>query len=271
MVASAGIASADVTLSGSAQMGVIYVENDATDTDWQVQREVDLGVAMSGTTDAGLAFGADFNIAGDAGKNEDANVHISGSFGTLTIGGGITEANELGGIGDVGYDGLGVDDVVEGNAAITDPNVHYTLSVGSLTVHASMLSDTNEAAPYALGASYSVNGFDINVGIANEDDAADTNTTLLAVGYTAGALTLDAIMTTSETNNVETEATGVSVAYAMDAATTITLAASDIDGSADSSIGLGVAYDLGGGATFQAGAASVNDVSKASAGIAMAF
>jgi outer membrane protein OmpU len=278
LVASAGIASAEIqgssniTLSGSAQMGVIYTENDATDTDWVVQKEVDLGVSMSSATDGGLGFGASFNISGDGGGTEDANVFVSGAFGTLTIGDDIGEANRRGGIADVGYDGLGVDDVVEDNQELTSANVGYSYTAGALTVGFSMTSDTNEAAPYAVGFTYKAGGMDFSVGYADNDDgAADTTAVTVAAGYTTGAFTIDAMMTTSETSSVETEATGLSVAYAMDAATTITFAAADIDGSTDSSVGVGIAYDLGGGATFQAGAASVNDVSKASAGIAMAF
>ena len=193
-------------------MGVIYVESDTNDTDWTTQTEVDLGVTMSGTTDNGLSFGASFNISGDGGDGntytpggtaptnlgagsswtpatsatEDANVFVSGTFGTITFGEDIAEGNRRGGIADIGYDGLGVDDVVEDNQELTSANVGYSYTAGALTVGFSMKSDNAEAAPYAIGATYKAGALDINFGYANDDDTADTTSTTCLL-YTSDA------------------------------------------------------------------------------------
>ena len=273
LIANAGVASADVTLSGSAQMGVIYTESAANATDWVVQDEVDLAVSMSGATDM-FSFGADFNISGDGGSNEDPTVFISGAFGKLSVGADVAEANRIGGIADIGYDGLGVDDVAEDNYELTGANVNWTYTVDALPIGVSFLSDNNNAMPYAVGVTYKAGGMDLNLGFADNDDTAETTVTNVGVGYTAGALTLDAMSTTREANNAADISTyGVSLAYAVDAATTLTVAMADSDATTNTSgtFGIGISNDLGGGATFNAGVASVNDVSNASFGLNFSF
>ena len=53
LVASAGIAAADVSLSGSAELGIID-----DDTATQFHTDIDVTFTMSGETDGGLTFGA---------------------------------------------------------------------------------------------------------------------------------------------------------------------------------------------------------------------
>ena len=107
LVATAGVASADVALSGSAEMGVfsessrsITLADDGStladvtfgESEGEVafHTHVDVNFSLSGSTDSGLTFGASVdldeadNINGD---NEDGvAVFISGDFGTLTLG-----------------------------------------------------------------------------------------------------------------------------------------------------------------------------------------
>jgi hypothetical protein len=67
LVATAGVASADIALSGSAQMGIQGGNNTANDTTQFVQ-DIDITFTMSGTADNGTTFGAaidlDENAAG---------------------------------------------------------------------------------------------------------------------------------------------------------------------------------------------------------------
>jgi len=273
LIATAGVASADIALSGSAQMGVIYTESVANATDWVVQDEVDLAVSMTGATDA-FSFGADFNISGDADNTEDPTVFISGAFGKISVGEDVAEANRIGGIADIGYDGLGVDDVAEDNYEGTGANVNWTYSVDALTVGLSFLSDNNNAAPYAVGLTYKTGAVDVNVGYADEDNAAETNIVNFGIGYTAGAMTIDAMSTNRQANNAaDIQTVGVSVAYAVDANQTLTFAVADSDAAANTgdTMGIGYSNNLGGGATFNAGVASVNDVSNASFGLNFSF
>jgi outer membrane protein OmpU len=89
LVATAGVASADIALSGSAEMGV----RGGTGVTSQFHQDIDVTFTMSGTADNGLTFGAAIDIdesqGGAAfGGPDDGGVaiFISGDFGTLTLG-----------------------------------------------------------------------------------------------------------------------------------------------------------------------------------------
>ncbi|MGP1357669.1 porin [Roseicyclus sp.] len=87
LVATAGVASADIALSGSAQMGIQGGNNNATT---QFVQDIDVTFTMSGTADNGLTFGAAIDLDENAANvnQDDAGVAIfvSGDFGTLTMG-----------------------------------------------------------------------------------------------------------------------------------------------------------------------------------------
>ena len=108
VVMSAGVAAADVALSGDARMGLVYNGNDV-----QLTSRARVTFTLSGETDAGLAFGASFRAdnAGAAAGNErmtGGTVFISGDFGKLTMGDVASAARA--GAGDlygVGLTGLG--------------------------------------------------------------------------------------------------------------------------------------------------------------------
>lgn len=108
LIATAGFASADVTLTGNGYMGILDTEDNGT----QLVQNVDIYVRMSGATDNGLTFSAGVDLennetygtngkgtadtaGGDitgttTGKNFFAStgswVSVSGGFGTLTLG-----------------------------------------------------------------------------------------------------------------------------------------------------------------------------------------
>ncbi|MBK5934916.1 outer membrane protein OmpU [Rhodovulum imhoffii] len=111
LVATAGYAAADITISGSAEMGVVggerydYVTEYQDDTLGTVREKVsnddiqfhnDFTIAVDGTgeTDGGLTFGfhveleesnSPARINGDSSYDNET-VFISGAFGTLTLG-----------------------------------------------------------------------------------------------------------------------------------------------------------------------------------------
>ena len=96
----AGAASAEIALSGSARMGLIYAD-DGTDSSTAFSSRVRIVFTASGETDSGLSFGASMRAdqfggndndgsngsSGNTGDtNGDSTVFISGSFGKLTMG-----------------------------------------------------------------------------------------------------------------------------------------------------------------------------------------
>jgi outer membrane protein OmpU len=100
LIALGGMAAAEVTISGSAEMGIVGGQVEGTtgegvdfDSTIPVQffQDVDVDFDMTGETDGGLAFGAsvDLDEAGNLGdefSNQGVSIFISSDFGTLTMG-----------------------------------------------------------------------------------------------------------------------------------------------------------------------------------------
>jgi len=88
LVAFAGAAAAEVTLSGWAEMGVV----GGKDVESQFWNDVDVDFTMTGEADNGLTFGANVDLdsanalGNTLGKMGDVEVFLSGEFGTVTMG-----------------------------------------------------------------------------------------------------------------------------------------------------------------------------------------
>ncbi|AML50801.1 porin [Falsihalocynthiibacter arcticus] len=97
LVATAGVAAADISVSGDGRMGLVYNSQDTLlsgDSNIKISSRLRIGFSASGETDNGLSFGgfiradnAGFNFDGGGGVNGRAgSVFISGSFGKLSMG-----------------------------------------------------------------------------------------------------------------------------------------------------------------------------------------
>ena len=128
------------TLSGDAELGVDYnsepgmTDDGMTKSKHTFVHEVGIDFSGSGTTDGGLTFGgsAGFNSGGDS--IDEGTVHVSGSFGTLTIGDNDSADVTAGGIADIGLNGIGVDDKVEGLRGGTANQLRYDNSFGQISI-----------------------------------------------------------------------------------------------------------------------------------------
>jgi len=105
LVLSAGVAAADVALSGDARMGLLYNGDDV-----QLTSRARVIFTLSGETDSGLAFGGSFRAdnAGGAANGSAGSVFISGDFGKLSM--GDVDSAAMAATGDlfaVGLTGLG--------------------------------------------------------------------------------------------------------------------------------------------------------------------
>lgn len=159
LVLSAGVAAADVTLSGYGRTGIIYYENDTGDNETQVISRLRMNLDASTETDAGVEFGARFRLQWDQNSDEGqgqtnaGKLWISAQGLTVEVGNvdtamdnaGLITATELGafdrsvGFSDVygdffaydsnGYLNSGLEEGYVGVAAI--------YSFGDLTVRAS--------------------------------------------------------------------------------------------------------------------------------------
>jgi len=269
LVASAGFASADIALDGSANMGVKY--NAAAANTTTIHHEVDFGISGSGTTDGGLTFGASLDVDDDnaaLGTVNDSEVFVSGAFGTLTLG-SVDPATDGFGSADVGFDGIGVDDDAESiKTAGSTADIHFSTTFGALGVIVSAHSTNNDAA---VRLSYNFGDFSASIGHADNSGAgANRSATSIQLGGTFGAVSANAFYTDGS-GSVTTNGYGVDFGYTM-GATTYTIAYGDTDAAGDDAdFGIGVAYNLGGGATLAGGVGSVDGTNVADFGINLSF
>ncbi len=152
-----GAALAEISVSGDAELGVDY-NSEAGEgmSKHSFVHEVGIDFSGSGTTDGGLSFG------GSAGfdTNDDTvnlgTVHVSGSFGTLTIGDNDPASFAAGGIADIGLNGIGVDDVAEGPRKGTNAALRYDNSFGQVSIAISAGTKDGSAAVAEIPGSAAV-------------------------------------------------------------------------------------------------------------------
>ena len=158
----AAFAEMAITVSGDAEMGVDYASEPAGGASkHSFVHEVGIDFTASGTTDGGLTFGG---TAGFDTKDTDLNigtVNVSGSFGTLTIGDNDAADLTAGGIADIGMNGIGVDDMVEGLRGTTAGQLRYDNSFGQVSIAIS--AGTSEAKAAVPASQWMITDHDMNV------------------------------------------------------------------------------------------------------------
>jgi outer membrane protein OmpU len=291
LVATAGIANAEVAVSGSAKAGLQYNSEGATKT--QLLSTATVVFDASGESDGGLTFGFNANlIFTDGGDldNDDSTVYMSGAFGKISFG-AVAEADEVAGLSDIGWDGLDVDDVAE--ALVGDElddiydvggishNVNYTYATGpvvfSLSGQVATGHGTDNVKSYAAGVKYSFGDAYVGLGYADHrfGDAfgtgfnEDAQVVSVYGGGSFGAIKVAALYADANHTvggvDFDAQSYGVNASYTMDALTlSVGLGRADFDaatGLADQkSMGIGAAYSLGGGASVHFGIAQVESV-----------
>ncbi|MEM7718944.1 MAG: porin [Pseudomonadota bacterium] len=278
LVMVAGMAAADghtgVSVSGGAVAGFKYDEDAANET--VLHYELDFGVSGAGETDAGLAFGASFDLdlddEDDAAEIDDAEIFISGTFGTLTVGDGPDIATDPMGFSDPGFDGIGVDDDAEVFKDIGDANVHYEYNTGSLTfaVTGSVPDgDEDDSGDYALYVAYGFGDITLELGYATDDEGNatlgdDADALSLGVSGSAGAVSYSVFYHTAEGDTFEADGYGASVSFDAGSGVTVVIAAgaTDVD-TDDTDYGIGFEYDLGGGAAIAGAVGRVGSLGDA--------
>ncbi|KPU83393.1 hypothetical protein JI58_08915 [Marinosulfonomonas sp. PRT-SC04] len=303
LVAFAGAASAEVSLSGFAEMGIA----GGTRSETIFHNGIDIKFSLSGETDGGLTFGATIDLDevtnnrgslvnnGIPAQGNDASVFISGGFGTLTLGdtdGALDWAMQEVGIGSAltddhtahagfnsnsGFDG--------GNRGATQASgqvLRYNNTFGDFGVALSAELDDSGLADtiWGLGVKYNtaLGGVDLALGLAYQDAGpADVWGLSVDAKFNGG---IRAILNYSKTSvgALSVTHTGVGVGYTMDALT-VSANWGQYDpsvGAKSDGYGFAVNYDLGGGAVAQFGygsgsTAGGSSINTWSAGMALSF
>jgi len=302
LVMSAGVAAADVALSGDARMGLIYNGDDILMTS-----RARVTFTLSGETDGGLAFGAKFRAdqAGNAVGNTRmtaGTVFISGDFGKLTMGDvdsaaraatgdlyaisltGLGDLNEVDYLDRAGFGGLytGLD---RRTAAL------YEYSIDSFSVYVGLGQNNVVRIPgivdrdnlYSVGAKYSFEGLTAAVGYEHSRARGTGLPSFTASHITASVeYAMDGfkgkVFAGRAGSDLGTALTGpgltrtqygVSVEGSFDATTVAAFARRDF--FRDTHYGVGAKYDLGGGASIVGGVARNGGTRNTVADFGLAF
>ena len=283
LVATAGMAAAEVSLSGYAEMGIF---NDGTDTVFH--NDIDVTFNLSGETDSGLTFGATIDLdevtnAGDdngiPAQSNDASVWIKGGFGNLTLGDtdgafdwAMSEVGMISAIADdhtthagfnfnSGLDGSGTGQVLRYDNTFGDFSVALSYEMGASATASTFAVSTTSAIVTTVAGTAAT---DDVLGVAVKYTADLGGTTLgLGLGYqkqdTVDVVGISATTSFGAVNvalnysdhSVDGTHMGIGLGYT---AGDLSLAANygDYESGADG-FGLAANYSLGGGAVVMAG------------------
>jgi outer membrane protein OmpU len=302
LVASAGMAAADVSFGGYARWGIDYADNRGAE-ETRIESRLRLIVTATTESDNGLNFGAQIRYqaneaasgyAGNAGFN---NPRFWVSTGGLEVSmGHVQGAFEfMPGIyaGSVGLTGLGYANVVtnygvdfytSGSNGREGFDIKY--SMGDFSAH---LSHSLEQLTYgpnglwagpltdrtALHLAYSFGDYNAAIAFQDSDVVGDTEWALTGSGAFGPAnLTLQ-IANNGNNTPVDSMKYGIAASFDVGAATTVSGYVNHDEalagGTGDENLGIGVVHDLGGGASIRAGVADTGGTTRADAGVQFSF
>jgi outer membrane protein OmpU len=279
LVASAGIASADITLTGEGS--VALTDSGAAAAQARLVTDIDFGISASVTSDTGITFGASMDLdsgAADAGTFNDPEISMSGEFGTFTFG-QVDNAAGIVGLADAGIEGIGLDDDLEGIDNVGAADIHYSNTFGNITLTLSYeMGQTGATAAtdgdYGIAVALSEGGFDIKAAYTSDQDGGANDTaSALQLGYTYGAATIGALFADNGTRS----GSGFSLSYDMGDGLTIIAVANQTDVSTadatdtDDDTGIGFSYDMGNGVSFAGAIGSVDDNTAMDLGFGFKF
>ena len=264
------------------------------DTTAAVNR-VRISFAASGETDSGISYGISAR-ADQSNTTTGGSQYISGSFGKIKMGDlGGADKDAAGHIaGGVGLSGMGSANEIAYQAA--GHNLGYEFSAGGITFGYSQDTAIQTGSNSAMGIKWSgdMGGTGVTVGLGQSKLGTATQSTM-SVAVSMGGLTIKGISSTNDngpavtvdaaagavgtrytagstTANNDTDHTGVSVSYAMDAVsvTAYTKKVATLGAADEDYTGIGFTYDMG-GATLKAGMVDNNDISVMDIGVSFSF
>ncbi|TKW66441.1 MAG: porin [Paracoccus denitrificans] len=194
LVMTAGVAAAEVAVTGEGRMGLRY-ESDTSytgDSSWNVVNRIRVHFTMTGESQSGISFGAKLRSdqhanSGDNNSATAGEVWVSGAYGKLTVG-DIDSAleNAVGDLPEVGLSGL---DFWNEFAYAASEEIGYFYDSDGDGV-----GDTETAADAGLLYEYSIGNANLYASFqdaygGNSDIERDTASWSVGVGYDLGNYT----------------------------------------------------------------------------------
>ena len=286
LVATAGVAAADVTFSGYGRFGVIYADNEGGDDETSITSRLRLQIDATAESDAGVVFGARARIqqsergellgvrealsdnGGTGGGTGINGVRFFARSGGLEVGVG----NIFGALEympgqypiDLGLTGLGYDYTTynfrgdlyssSGAGSAGDNGVEVLYSFGDWSFHVSG-SDSNDRI--AGWAAYNWNGFTFALAGQDSDLESDTDWAASVSGsFGVADVALAYASNGDDEDNGNGDHVALTATFDVGAATSLDLYVADADYFEETSYGIGVHHDLGGGTSIRGGVAS---------------
>ena len=266
------------------------------------KNRVRIAFAGSGTTDGGLTYG--FSARADhSNTSTGGSQYISGAFGKISMGdldGG--DEQMVGNLSGVGSSGAGSHQ--EFAYQSTDHNIGYSVSMAGVSFAATTdlvrgADSTKTGSNTAYGVKWSGDMGGATVGLAlGTSKIGNVTEDSMSIGVSMGGLSIKAVSHTNDNGpavaavvasastasgtthvaavgavaNSDTDTTGLSISYAMDAmSVTAYTRTESTSGVADKDYsGIGFTYNLG-GATVKAGFVDADDISIMDFGINFSF
>lgn len=274
LVASAGIAAADITISGSAAAG-FYSDLDGA-TNSGTYSNAGVVVTMSTTTDNGITLSTSMDA--EAGVEIDTgDFEFDGAAGTTFALGNVSAT---GGFGTIAFDADGIDNLYDDDLEAGD--VSFSTTVGGASV-AAVLDTDGDGFDDDMSVAVSFTSGSMTISGAASSGASIGSSNALAVSYAVS----DTVTISADTDN----AAGSDSVNTVGVATSISGFSVSADASSDNTWDLDLGYslsgvaltysttddnawdasasmDLGGGATAHAG---VNFENSAYAGVSLSF
>ena len=268
LVATTGFAAAEMSWSGSANMGIKYSDNGTT----RLHDEIDLGMSATGETDGGIGWKVEMGVDSSTTDTthtkvvDGGSVSISGDFGTVRMGNVDNAATKVG-LADVGFDLIGLDDAAElGRVAGTTQDVQWDYAADSIALRVSIDSKSDDMA---ASAAWSSGSLAITVAHAAAGESGGEDATSGSLSTSVGGFSVGMMATRSSV--ATKDSMGISASMPIDGLGTVTVVTSGNDTDAKNSYGVGFSKSLGGGATLAGGYGSVNGNDVGDLGISFSF
>ncbi len=282
----AGMAMADVTVSGDGRMGVVSNDNEEI----RFSSRVRVKFALAAELDGGLTAGGDIRAdnASDGASGTAGKVFLSGSFGTLAMGdvdGGAKAA--IGHPAAVGYTEVGSDNEITylRGGSSEEPALLYTLpKMGVVQAYASVGQATMgegddktqevDFDTFALGAKA-----DLTMGVgtawlgAGFESHPDEGHLVVGAGASVSGFTGKLVAGSRD----DASQFGLSAGYSAGQIGTTVYYTDDTELGGDEALGVGLEWALGGGAAIKTGVVTVvgqdgaDDIRKADLGVTFGF
>jgi outer membrane protein OmpU len=268
LVATTGFAAAEMSWSGSANMGMKYSDNGTT----RLHNEIDLGMAATGETDGGIGWkvemGIDSNVS-DASATEavdGGSVSLTGDFGTIRVGNVSTAGTSIG-LPDVGFDTIGIDDAAEkGRNAGAGIDVQWNYAMDDIALMGSFGTSSDAMA---ISAKWTSGALSIGVSHAAAGATGGADATAASIGTSVGGFSVNMMAASHSTSALDS--VGLSASMPVDGFGTVTFVTGSNDTDSKSSWGVGFSKSLGGGATLAGAYGSANGNDVADLGIGFSF